>query len=110
MELGFNDIQYIVQKSMEAATLATVLALEPAGAYILESDVKRWLKYNILDDKGKEDGNTFSKFQSLVERSIIKGTRRGKSKKSHVYYNKAEIKKAFTEVQIEQCLAKARNR
>lgn len=81
MELGFNDIQYIVQKSMEAATLATVLALEPAGAYILESDVKRWLKYNILDDKGKEDGNTFSKFQSLVERGIIKGTRRGKSRR-----------------------------
>ena len=110
MELQFNDIQYIVQKSMEAATLATVLALEPAGAYILESDVKRWLKYNILNANGKEDGNTFNKFQSLVERGIIKGVRRGKSKHSHVYYNKAEIKRAFTEVQIEQCLTRAMNR
>ena len=47
MELDFEDIHFIVEKSMEAAQLATVLALEPAGALLLESDIKRWLKYNI---------------------------------------------------------------
>ena len=44
MELDFEDIHFIVEKSMEAAQLATVLALEPAGALLLESDIKRWLK------------------------------------------------------------------
>ena len=47
MELDFEDIHFIVEKSMEAAQLATVLALEPAGALLLESDITRWLKYNI---------------------------------------------------------------
>ena len=98
MELDFEDIHFIVEKSMEAAQLATVLALEPAGSLLLESEIKRWLKYNI--SKGGTDNNrTYRKFLELVDRGVIQGKRHGKAKTSHVYYNKGEIKKAFAEVE-----------
>lgn len=73
MELDFEDIHFIVEKSMEAAQLATVLALEPAGALLLESDIKRWLKYNISTGDKASDARTYKKFQELVERGVIKG-------------------------------------
>ena len=40
MELDFEDIHFIVEKSMEAAQLATVLALEPAGALLDRGVIK----------------------------------------------------------------------
>ena len=108
-ELDFEDIHFIVEKSMEAAQLATVLALEPAGSLLLESEIKRWLKYNI--SKGSaDDSRTYKKFQELVDRGVIQGKRHGKSKNSHVYYNKGDIKKAFAEVEIMQRLAEAEGR
>ena len=110
MELDFEDIHFIVEKSMEAAQLATVLALEPVGALLLESDIKRWLKYNISTGDKASDARTYKKFQELVERGVIKGNRRGKAKNSHVYYNKSDIKKAFAEVEIMQRLAEAQIR
>ena len=110
MELDFEDIHFIVEKSMEAAQLATVLALEPAGALLLESDIKRWLKYNISKGGKGDDTRTYKKFQELVDRGVIKGNRRGKAKNSHVYYNKVEIKKAFAEVEIMQRLVEAETR
>lgn len=110
MELDFEDIHFIVEKSMEAAQLATVLALEPAGALLLESDIKRWLKYNISKGGKSNDTRTYKKFQELVDRGVIKGNRRGKAKNSHVYYNKGEIKKAFAEVEIMQRLVEAETR
>lgn len=58
---------------MEAAQLATVLALEPAGALLLESDIKRWLKYNISKGGKSDDTRTYKKFQELVDRGVIKG-------------------------------------
>ena len=88
MELDFEDIHFIVEKSMEAAQLATVLALEPAGALL----------------------RTYKKFLELVERGVSRGNRRGKAKNSHVYYNKSDIKKAFAEVEIMQRLAEAQIR
>ena len=109
MELDFEDIHFIVEKSMEAAQLATVLALEPAGSLLLESEIKRWLKYNISKG-GADDSRTYKKFQELVDRGIIKGNRHGKAKNSHVYYNKSDIKKAFAEVEIMQRLAEAEGR
>lgn len=109
MELDFEDIRFIVQKSMEAAQLATVLALEPAGSLLLESEIKRWLKYNISKG-GADDSRTYKKFQELVDRGIIQGKRHGKSKNSHVYYNKGDIKKAFAEVEIMQRLVEAEGR
>ena len=109
MELDFEDIHFIVEKSMEAAQLATVLALEPAGSLLLESEIKRWLKYNI--SKGSTDNNrTYRKFLELVDRGVIQGKRHGKAKNSHVYYNKGEIKKAFAEVEIMQRLVEAETR
>lgn len=109
MELDFEDIHFIVEKSMEAAQLATVLALEPAGSLLLESEIKRWLKYNISKG-GADDSRTYKKFQELVDRGVIQGKRHGKSKNSHVYYNKGDIKKAFAEVEIMQRLAEAEGR
>lgn len=103
------DLSLGVEKSMEAAQLATILALEPAGSLLLESEIKRWLKYNISKG-GADDSRTYKKFQELVDRGIIQGKRHGKSKNSHVYYNKGEIKKAFAEVEIMQRLAEAEGR
>ena len=67
------------------------------------------IKYNISKG-GTDDSRTYKKFQELVDRGIIQGKRHGKSKNSHVYYNKGEIKKAFAEVEIMQRLAEAEGR
>jgi len=110
MELDFEDIKFIVEKSMETAQLATVLALEPAGSLLLESEIKRWLKYNISKGGKTDEARTYKKFQELVDRGVIKGKRHGKAKNSHVYYNKSDIKKAFAEVEIMQRLVEAEGR
>jgi hypothetical protein len=88
------DIGSIISDFVRVGYNAAVKDYDPPQDRLRLSEVKRWLKFRMVD---------FKTFQKLEKKGLI-NARKGSAANSPLYYSKAEIQKAFATMRLNQLM------
>lgn len=91
--MDIQELNRIVADFVQVGWMQAVKTYEPPQDRVRLSEVKSWLRMACLD---------YKTFQKLVKVEVIKPFRKGKSKNSPLYYSKAEIKQAFSTLNMKR--------
>lgn len=88
------DIGSIISDFVRVGYNAAVKDYDPPQDRLRLSEVKRWLKFRMVD---------FKTFQKLEKKGLI-NARKGSAANSPLYYSKAEIQKAFATMRLNRLI------
>lgn len=95
MNLDFNDFRRAIEDFVQVGYMQAIKTYEPAQDRVRQSEIKKWLKLNLIDSK------TFDK---MIKAGVIRPFRIGRSLNSPLYFSKAEIKKAIAMQRAHQAI------
>lgn len=94
-----NDLFALIADYTQVGFMQAVKAYEPPQDRIRQTEAKRWLKLNLMDEKT---------FKKLCYAEKIKPFRIGTGRNSPLYYSKKEIMQAMATAKVSRLLLKQR--
>lgn len=97
--MQFDELCRMLSDYTQIGFMEAVKAYEPAQDLIRASDLKKWLKMMLIEEK---------KFKPLVKAGKIRPRKIGKKKNSPIYYSKKQIKSAIAAAKLSTIMTRER--
>lgn len=81
-----EELYRVIADYTQVGFMQAVKAYEPTQDRIRKSEVRKWLKINLINEK---------KFDALCDKGLIRAFRTGTARNSPLCYSKKEIKQAM---------------
>lgn len=92
-----EELYGVIADYTQVGFMQAIKAYEPAQDRVRLSEVRKWLKINLVNEK---------RFDALCDKGLIKPFRIGTGKNSPLYYSKKDIKQAMATANVLRIIAK----